>query len=323
MQQQAGTIFQTTFHREVYQGLTNRPKYISSKYFYDQLGDKLFQKIMEMPDYYLTRTEYNIFQVYKSAICEQFIADGSPFSLIELGAGDGKKTKVLLRELLAKGGRFKYQPVDISPNALTELEAGIERELPEVVVDPLQGTYFEALEKLNNPGQERKVLLFLGSNIGNLLHPQALDFLQGLNRRMGPEDLLFIGFDQKKHPQKILNAYNDPEGITAAFNKNVLVRINRELGGNFDPDSFLHWETYNPESGTARSYLVASRAQSVTLTELNLTVHFDAWETIHTEISQKYDSETIQWLARKASLQPVEEYGDPQGAYKNYIFKKK
>ena len=277
---------------------------------------------MEMPSYYLTRAEFDIFEKHKEEICNHFIGQGRPFNIIELGAGDGKKTKILLGELWKQKAAFKYQAVDISANALAQLRQSVSRELPGVEVETMQGTYFETLTQLNKIQHHRKILLFLGSNIGNLLHPQAIEFLGGLQGLMGAEDLLFIGFDQKKHPQKILNAYNDPQGITEAFNKNVLVRINKELGGNFNPDNFLHWEVYDPESGTARSYLVAREKQIVSIDSLDLTVSFEAWETIHTEISQKYDDATVKWLSGKAGLVPVRQYSDPEGMYKNFLFKK-
>lgn len=322
MQTDSSIKFATAFHRDVYQGLTDHPKHLSSKYFYDEKGDKLFQDIMEMPSYYLTRAEYEIFELHKEDICRRFMGSGQAFNLIELGAGDGKKTKILLRQLQEQQAVFKYQPVDISANVLAQLWATIKQELPGVVVETMEGTYFDTLTKLNKIQHDRKVLLFLGSNIGNLLHSQAVDFLRGLQAQMGDDDLLFIGFDQKKHPRKILDAYNDPEGITEAFNKNVLVRINKELGGDFKPEKFLHWEVYDPESGTAKSYLVSTEQQTVIIEALDLRVRFEAWETIHTEISQKYDDATVHWLADKAGLVPIQWYGDPEGRYKDVLFKK-
>ncbi len=322
MQPKTLTDFRTTFGKDVYKGFTDHPKHISSKYFYDERGDRLFQEIMDMPTYYLTRSEYAILEQHKEAICEHFIGDGDPFNLIELGAGDGKKTKILLRQLSGHGAPFTYQPVDISGNVLRQLEQSIRRELPGVSVKTNEGTYFETLDLLNDSSRQRKVLLFLGSNIGNLLHPQAVAFMKAIQQLMKADDSLLIGFDQKKHPQKILDAYNDPEGITAAFNKNLLLRINREFGGDFDPDNFLHWEVYDPESGTAKSYLVAKIKHQVWIKDLDLRVSFEAWESIHTEISQKYDDATVAWLAGKAGLRIIEQYADPDHEYKNYLFKK-
>src|SRR5690606_37835874 len=173
-----------------------------------------------------------------------------------------------------------------------------------------------------NLNKRKKVIMILGSNIGNLLHPQAIDFLQKLHDVMTADDLLFIGMDQKKNPETILAAYNDPEGINEAFNKNAIVRINSELGGNFDIKKFRHWEVYNPETGTAKSYLVAAEAMDVTIEALDLRIHFEQWETIHTEISQKYDDQTVEWMAQQANLEIVQTFSDSRSYFKNYVFRK-
>ena len=165
--------------------------------------------------------------------------------------------------------------------------------------------------------------MVLGSNIGNLMHDKAIEFLKNIQVAMSDEDMLFMGFDQKKNPETILNAYNDPAGITERFNKNLLVRINKELDANFDTENFKHWETYDPETGTAKSFLVSLKEQEVAINELNLNINFKAWETIHTEISQKYDDEVVEWLADEAGLKVIEFFTDDKGFYKNYIFKKK
>ncbi|RNC91788.1 MAG: L-histidine N(alpha)-methyltransferase [Allomuricauda sp.] len=323
MQQDALSAQRTAFGQEVYEGLTSFPKQLSSKYFYDEIGDKLFQDIMAMPEYYLTNAEMAIFQTRKTEIANLFSRTGKPFSLYELGAGDGKKTKILLQELIDQKASFDYRPIDISQNALDQLKATVNDELPEVVIDPLQGTYYETLAAIREENTKNKVILFLGSNIGNLLHPQAIDFLTQLKDTMNTDDLLFMGMDQKKHPQTILDAYNDASGITEAFNKNVLTRINKEFGGDFDIQKFLHWEVYDPESGTAKSYLVAKEAFTVTIKDLDLQVHFRAWETIHTEISQKYDDEVVSWLADQAGLEVTNSFSDADQNYKNYVFKTK
>ena len=322
MQDKTISLINSVFAEDVLKGLSDFPKHLSSKYFYDERGDRLFQDIMQMPEYYLTDCEFEILSQHKGDIVELFAKGASSINLIELGAGDGKKTKILLEYMAQHAMDFKYIPIDISQNALDSLENSIEEELPDVTVESRQGTYFEVLEHLSNYNHSRKVILFLGSNIGNLLHADAVDFLSKLQDVMGENDLLFIGFDQKKNPQTILDAYNDPAGITEEFNKNILRRINNELGGNFDLDNFLHWEVYDPESGTAKSYLVAKKEQTVSIKALDLEVHFKAWETIHTEISQKYDHEVIKWLAGKAGLEIIGEFSDADEAYKDYLFKK-
>ncbi|HEY9184745.1 MAG TPA: L-histidine N(alpha)-methyltransferase [Salegentibacter sp.] len=315
------TGFKTAFEEDVYKGLTSHPKYLLSKYIYDEKGDKLFQQIMDMPEYYLTNCELGILKEYTAPIADSFNnVDG--FDLIELGAGDGKKTKVLLKHLSEQDYEFTYLPIDISEHVLKVLEASVKKEMPGVDIKPQQGTYFKTLESLADFSKRKKVILVLGSNIGNLLHENAIEFLRNIQQAMAPEDMLFMGFDQKKNPQKILDAYNDPYGITEAFNKNLLVRINNELGGNFNPDNFKHWETYDPETGTAKSFLVSKLDQEVFIEAFNLKVHFEAWESIHTEISQKYDEKVVKWLATEAGLKIETRFADSEDCYRNYIFRK-
>jgi len=314
----------TSFEEDTYKGLTAHPKYLLSKYIYDKKGDKLFQDIMQMPEYYLTNCEFNIIKKHTDEIVTIFSEEEQGFDLIELGAGDGKKTKILLQHLVEQKQNFTYIPIDISENAINGLVNTLSKEFPELKVEGEKGEYFEVLEQLKTYKSRKKVILILGSNIGNLLHPKAIDFLKKLNQSLNKQDLLFIGFDQKKHPQTILDAYNDATGITEAFNKNHLLRINKELDGDFDLHKFLHWEVYDPESGTAKSYLVAKETLEVHIKKLNLQIKFSQWETIHTdtEISQKYDDTIITWLANEAGLTIETSFADEKNYYKNYIFKK-
>lgn len=317
------TVLNTSFKKDTHQGLTSNPKYLFSKYIYDTKGDALFQDIMAMPTYYLTNCEFEVIKTHKEELIELFQNNNKGFDLIELGAGDGKKTKVLLQHLVDKNIAFTYKPIDISQNAIDSLTKKLKEEIPQVVVDAEKGEYFEVLERLKAFNTRKKVILVLGSNIGNLLHPKAIDFLSQLNGTMHQDDLLFMGFDQKKNPQTILDAYNDKEGVTAAFNKNILHRINAEMGGNFEVDTFTHWETYDPESGTAKSFLVAQKEMEVSIEALDVKIHFDRWETIHTEISQKYDDRVVQWLAKEAGLEIHSSFEDNKQYFKNYLFTKK
>ncbi len=315
-------IVDNTFEREILEGLTSYPKYISSKFFYDKKGDELFQKIMELPEYYLTRLEHQILKDNKVEIVKSFDPSREGFDLIELGAGDGKKTRILLKELVDKQYDFTYKPIDISQNAIDGLVSKLNEEYPTMDIEGERGEYFEVLQRLNILSNRKKIIMVLGSNIGNLLHPKAITFLKQLREAMHDQDFVFIGMDQKKNPQKILDAYNDESKVTAAFNKNVLSRINSELGGNFDLDKFKHWETYDPETGTAKSYLVSLEQQQVDIKSLSLNITFDAWETIHTEISQKYDEKTVRWMAEQSGLRILKSYSDTENQYKNYIFSK-
>lgn len=315
--------FQNTFEKEVYEGLTAFPKRLSSKWFYDKKGDKLFQKIMELPEYYLTSCEYNIIEKHQQEIAKLF-DEPQGFDLVELGAGDGKKTKILLEKFYEENLEFTYRPIDISASVLEELEGSIQEKWPQLDIQTEQGMYFDVLKKLGNRDTARKmVIMVLGSNIGNLTHPQAIDFLVNIRKSMQPEDLLFMGLDQKKDPQQILNAYNDTQEITAEFNKNILRRINTELDSNFNTEAFKHWPVYDPETGTAKSFLVSTTQQKVTLKKLNIEVNFAPWESIHTEISQKYDDDVVQWLAQEAGLEITAQFSDTQKQFTDYAFKRK
>lgn len=323
MNSTTATLLDTAFKKDIHQGLSSFPKFLYSKYIYDAAGDKLFQDIMALPEYYLTNCELDILTTHTAEIADLFKDKGNGFDLIELGAGDGKKTKVLLKHLSEHQFDFIYKPVDISQNAIDDLSNTLANELPQVQVDAERGMYFEVLDRLKKYNTRKKVIMVLGSNIGNLLHPRAIEFLSHLKDVMNPDDLLFMGFDQKKDPQIILDAYNDKTGVTAAFNKNLLHRINRELGGDFEVDKFKHWEQYDPETGTAKSYLVATEAMTTTIKHLELSVQFDAWETIHTEISQKYDDKVVSWLAKESGLHIETHFTDTKKYYKNYVFSKK
>lgn len=305
------TVFHDTFASDIVEGLSSTPKFLSSKYFYDEKGDAIFQQIMDMPSYYLTRSEYQIFDTHKDALLQLFGPAGTPFHLVEFGAGDGLKTKVLLEHFIEQKAYFRYLPIDISENVLSLLTHDLEINFPKLEVEPLANDYFEALNILNQREQnERKVILFLGSNIGNFEHEQAIGFLQKMREHLNPNDLLLIGFDLKKDPQVILEAYNDQEGITRSFNLNLLDRINKEFDGDFDITRFRHNPTYNPLTGATKSYLVSTEDQVVTLEKLGKSFHFEAWEAIDMEISQKYSLSTIQNLAERAGFQITSNFFD-------------
>lgn len=271
-----------------------------------------------MPEYYLTNCEYDIFETHKQNLLS--LIGEEPFDLIELGAGDGTKTKVLLQHFLSQQADFQYLPIDISKEGLENLEKDLKVNLPELCVKGLSGDYFEMLEQLSASSGVRKVILFIGANIGNMTRAQAADFLQHLNQTMITGDLLLIGFDLKKDPNIILNAYNDSAGVTAAFNLNLLSRINRELGADFAINNFRHWETYNPATGETKSYLVSTQKQAVHLQ--NETFHFDAWEAIDVELSLKYSLSDIENLAEKSAFKVVQHFFDSNHYFVDTIWQK-
>src|SRR5690625_634483 len=312
---------QTDFAKEVKTGLTSKAKYLASRFIYDAKGDALFKKIMELPEYYLTNCEFQIIEKFKNHLLDLFNHENG-FDLIELGAGDGKKTKILLEHFVKNNLNFNYLPIDISGNILDCLEKDLKDALPLLKFKTLKGNYFEILHELNNYNNRKKVILVLGSNIGNLKEEKAIKFLTEIQKAMDSKDMLFIGFDQKKNPKIIWDAYNDKEGVTVEFNKNLLHRINVEFEGDFDADNFIHWESYNPETGTASSYLISTIQHSVNIKALDLKVDFKKWETIHTEISQKYDDEMVEDLAKKSGLSIQFCFQDEKDLYKNYILMK-
>ncbi|MEQ8925358.1 MAG: L-histidine N(alpha)-methyltransferase [Fulvivirga sp.] len=307
------------FAIDVLNGLKDSPKRLPSKYFYDKKGDKLFQDIMQLDEYYLTRTEYAIFKDNKADILKTFAHGVEAFNLIEFGAGDGYKTKVLLRYFQDQQADFTYMPIDISGNVLNILERALKDEMPDLQVQPMQSDYFKALKELQD-SPKRNVVLFLGSNIGNFTDEQADKFLNELNTSLKQDDLLFIGFDLKKDPDVILAAYNDPKGVTREFNMNLLDRINDELEGNFNRAKFLHKPIYNPMTGTTSSFLVSTEKQTVQV--VGTTFNLEAWEAIHMEISQKYDQRMIERLANNSGFDIVGGFTDERKYFLNSVWRK-
>lgn len=308
------------FLKDVLSGLRSNPKHLSSKYFYDKTGDRLFQKIMAMPEYYLTRCELDIFENKTEELAGLINAYHGPFDLIELGAGDAMKSTFLLRHLTEKGVDFSYMPIDISGNILSVLKENLNKELPDLNVIPLEGEYFEMLKEASAMSSKRKVILFLGGNIGNMSAEEAVSFCRELYDISNPEDSLLIGFDLKKNPHTVLKAYNDPAGITAAFNMNLLSRINRELGGDFNTDHFQHYASYNPVSGSCRSFLISLARQEVMIADEK--VLFEEHEIIDMEVSQKFSSDQIHQLAEDTGFKVSGEINDSKNWFVDSIWKK-
>ena len=270
---------------------------------------------MDLPEYYLTRAEFEIFRTQTREIFEAFIKDKDSFDLIELGAGDGTKTAVLIEYILTQKINFTYSPIDISKEALDALTGKFQAQFPELSMKPRSGDYFRILDKLETVSKGAKIILFLGSNIGNFGSRQSIEFFKRLRAVMNPGDLLFIGFDMQKDPRVILSAYDDAQGVTAAFNMNLLRRINRELGADFDLSEFSHYAAYQPTDKAARSFLISRTAQEVYIKALDKSFHFKPWEPVFMEISQKFDIEMIGELARESGFRVKQNFFDS----KNYF----
>lgn len=310
------------FKKEVDQGLSDEIKSLPSKFFYDKKGDALFVQIMHLPEYYVTRSEHEIFKIQSHSIIEALqLHPDTYFELIELGAGDGLKTKELLRELDQGNYNFDYMPVDISQNALDKLEKDLNKQLEHVSIKKKQGDYFEVLESLKE-NQHPKVILFLGSNIGNMPDDVAADFISKLSANLHQGDKLFLGVDLIKPASIVLPAYNDSQGVTAAFNLNLLDRINNELQADFDVDSFKHKPEYTEEDGIAKSFLISNKAQKVYIAQLDKTYEFYKGEKILMEISRKYNDTILNKILKKSDFVIKDRITDSKGYFANYILER-
>lgn len=308
------------FATHILEGLRARPKRLPSKYFYNETGDKLFQAIMKLPEYYLTDCEYEVFSMQKGRFLELFAANCQRFDLIEFGAGDGFKTKVLLEHFTQAEAPFRYLPIDISGHVLAELSSSLGSQFPHLEVAPIENDYFRALEAMPNEPGVKKVVLFLGSNIGNFSPEEAQAFYTSLQERLQPGDLVVTGIDLMKDPHTVLAAYNDAAGVTKAFNLNLLQRINDELDADFDLSNFSHFPTYHPLTGEACSYLINGKPQTVVLGKLNEVIEFERSEPIFMETSRKYSIEGIEQLAQQTGFRVVEHLFDCKHWFTNTVW---
>lgn len=288
------------FTADVLVGLSRRPKKLASRYFYDKRGSQLFRKIMDLPEYYLTACELDILRTQRESI--SLLMKGERFNLVELGAGDGRKTSILIEHFLSKNFVFHYIPIDISEASMQSLTDLLNKNFPGLTSNGIVAEYFDGLKWLNTMNSCRNMVLFLGSNLGNFDKAHARAFLHNLWNALNDGDFTVIGFDLKKDIDLMLKAYNDSEGITAEFNLNLLHRINRELGGNFDITKFQFHSSYDVFTGAMESYLVSKEKQTVFIEEISQSFSFEAWEPIHTEYSYKYLESDIQELATETGF---------------------
>ncbi len=308
-----------TFLNEVLEGLNNNPKKLQSKYFYDEAGDKLFQQIMNCPEYYPTNCELDVFKNQTEQLAIMLKNGFNNFDLIELGAGDATKSIYLLHELKRQEANFTYFPIDISSNIIKHLEETLPDKVKDLKIVGLNGEYFHMLEKAKKMSSRRKVVLFLGSNIGNIPIKEAEKFCRELRNHLEPDDLVLIGFDLKKHPRIIRAAYNDSAGYTKEFNLNLLRRINRELEANFNIEQFEHYPTYDPETGACKSYLISLKDQEVRIGEADF-INFKENEIIFTEISQKYSVGETEKIAMKSGFKPVKHFFDSKNWFLDTVW---
>jgi dimethylhistidine N-methyltransferase len=296
-------------------GLFERPKSLPPKLFYDAKGSALFECITKLPEYYPTRTEASILQRNAAEIAK---AAGPIQSLIELGAGTSTKTKALLSAFMQMQEQLKFFPVDISASPLRATQTAFAREFPGLEYIPVV-TDFSANLSLPNNIPSPRLTLYLGSSIGNFEPMHAVAFLLRIRRTMRSGDALLLGADMRKGPEVLLPAYDDAKGVTAEFNKNILSRMNRELGGHFDLSKFRHTIRWNDRASRIEMYLESLEQQSVFIAELNATIEFEAGELVHTENSYKYTDAMVRNMLGQAGLVVEQVWKDEQTWFSDYL----
>ncbi|POB13485.1 L-histidine N(alpha)-methyltransferase [Halobacteriovorax sp. DA5] len=301
--------FLEEFAIDVLTGLSKTEKKLSTKYFYDDRGSDLFQKITQHGDYYLTRTEFEILLQSGSKLAS--LISHEEIDIIELGAGDGHKSELVIDAFLKEDRKVNYFPIDISVQALKQMQAHITHK-SNLSVHGIVADYLEGLKFLKQKSKRRKLVLFLGSNIGNFDRAQSESFLRQLWKHLDNDDYLLIGFDLKKDVEKLHAAYNDSSGYTRDFNLNLLDRINRELGGNFNKEKFQHVGVFNPKLGAMESYLLPKEKQEVYIEELEHLFEFEAYEPLHLEYSFKYSKEDIERTCQHTGFKLKEHFIDKE-----------
>ena len=298
----AATGAAPAFAEDVRRGLTADPKVLFPKYFYDALGSRLFEAICELPEYYVTRAEEEIFQRHAGEIAASL--DGR-VRLVELGSGDARKTRLLIEALVARQEELEYVPIDVSRTAVEQSAERLLHAFPELTVTAFVADYQAGLRAVRGervPPGLRTLALFLGSTIGNLDPADRIALLREIRAVLRPGDGLLLGVDLRKSGSVLLPAYDDALGVTAAFNLNLLSRINRELGGEFDLGAFRHQARWNRELGRIEMHLESVREQTVPISSLELEVHFAAGETIHTESSYTLDPAQVVEMAEASGF---------------------
>jgi L-histidine Nalpha-methyltransferase len=298
-----------SFAREVTEGLTSSPKRLSSKYLYDDVGSALFDAITRMPEYYLTAAETEILRDWGWEIVRML---GEPIDFLEAGSGSAAKTRVLIAEALRVQDRLRYSPIDISTEALRASSLALVESFPQLSIRAYAGDYFDVLTSPKLRLERRTLAMFMGANIGNYEPPDALRVMQLLSGALRPGDALLLGVDLKKDVDMLERAYDDPPGITAAFSKNVLARINRELDADFDLRNFKHIVLYDSNRGSVDSFLEAQEPVTVVLRKAGIDVTFAAGERLHTESSYKFTDDDVARLGAAAGFTAGKTWHDRQ-----------
>jgi len=285
--------------REIEEGMRSTPKRIPCRFFYDETGSRLFEEICAQPEYYLTRAEDEIL-LSRAGEIAGLAPEGC--DLVELGSGDARKTRRLLAALLERRSTFRYVPIDISRSAIERSARSLLSIHPELAIHGIAAEYERGIALLQEAFSGPKLVLWLGSNVGNLEREAAARFLRTLGLRRAAGDRLLIGIDLRKARGVLERAYDDAAGVTARFNRNLLVRLNSELDAEFDPQRFRHVAFYDEEAGRIEMHLESESDQVVPIRRLPLDLSLGRGERIHTESSYKYSREEIEALAAEAGM---------------------
>jgi L-histidine N-alpha-methyltransferase len=306
-----------SFADDVRTGLGLRPYTLMPKYFYDDLGSSLFEAITHLPEYYLTRAERDLLATYASEIVAAYDV---PLELVELGSGSATKTRLIIDAILERQDTLTFHPIDISPDALIESSEQLVKANESLHVRAYAGDYFGIMRAKRVRVRDRVLALFLGSNVGNFEPVQARELFELLGGMLVAGDGFLIGYDLKKDPETLELAYDDPTGVTAAFNKNLLSRINRELGGDFDLRNFDFFARYDEVDGVVRSFLRARKATAVHIPGAGIELEFDKGETIHMESSYKFTRDDMLALVTPFGFEETRTFTDSEGRYALSLF---
>jgi dimethylhistidine N-methyltransferase len=306
------------FQRDVRDGLTAPRKWLPPRWFYDDLGSALFDAICFLPEYYVMRAEAEVLTTYRDEIVDAF---GPDVRLVELGSGAARKTRILLDLFTQRQAEVEYVPVDVDAGMLERSARELHNDYANLRVRPVRSDFARPSAALAEAGvsDARTIVLFLGSTIGNLDPDAAIAMLRDLRTALRPGDAFFLGADLRKSRDILEPAYDDPLGVTAAFNLNLLARINRELGGHFALDTFRHRAFYDEVHGRIEMHLVSTRAQRVRIDALDLEIAFDEDETIHTESSYKHDAATLAALAEGSGFSIEKRWTDSRGWFADVL----
>ena len=311
------------FAQAVLTGLSRKPKRLPSWLIFDDRGSEIFTEITQLGGYHPAQCEFEIFQKHKQAVTD--ILANDEFRVIELGAGDGGKTQILLEHFIQSQLKFDYVPIDISEGAIKNLVASLESRFPQstMSVTGLAADYFDGLRAIGEHSNLRNIVLFLGSTIGNMELPEAKKFVRKLRECLNEGDFVMIGFDLMKHPKTLYAAYNDSTGVFERFNLHILDVMNRKLGANFTKEYYVQQGHYNPRAHAVESFVYSTREQVVFIEALGKEFHFGAWEPMQTEHSYKYTKLEIEMLAEESGCRIVKHLFDANAHFVDSVWEVK